>query len=62
MGVMGTPFQFKNILFASFITDISAGTVIQFLTTKKTGTTRVPSFLLHLEIYLIIPEQFQQQY
>lgn len=36
--------------------------IFQRVESKKTGTTRVPSFLLHIEIYLIIPEQFQQQY
>ncbi|CAM4328693.1 hypothetical protein PAXY110619_06810 [Paenibacillus xylanexedens] len=57
MGGDGHPFSnSKNILFANFITDISAST------RKKDGTTRAPSLLIHLKICLIIPERFQQQY
>lgn len=57
MGVMGTPFPIPQIFCLQ-----TSSPIFQRVHEKKTGTTRVPSFLIHLKIYLIIPEQFQQQY
>lgn len=56
MGLMGTPFPIPQIFCLQ-----SSSPIFQRVH-EKDGNHEGPVFPLHIEIYWIIPEQFQQQY